>query len=100
MTTPRLSLGSQDSARFIRVKEKSFVACRGGLCRISILAGFAREILHSRWSRPRRDSQTTLVVQDRQPLPAVWLTIGAVVDKARFCTRHAEFSAVAVVIRS
>src|SRR2546425_11704131 len=72
-------------------KEKSFVACRGGLCRISILAGFAREILHSRWSRPRRDSQTTLVVQDRQPLPAVWLTIGAVVDKARFCTRHAEF---------
>jgi len=57
-------------------KEKSFVACRtcrGGLRRISILAGFAREILHSRWSRRGRDSQTTLVVQDRQPLPAVWL---------------------------
>src|SRR2546428_7007369 len=51
-------------------KEKSFVACRtcrGGLRKISILAGFAREILHSQWSRPRRDSQTTLVVQDRQP---------------------------------
>src|SRR5207245_1678626 len=50
-------------------KEKSFVACRtcrGGLRRISILAGFAREILHSRWSRPRRNSQTTLVVQDRK----------------------------------
>src|SRR6266704_4682529 len=36
----------------------------------------------------------------REAVRIFWLTIGAVVDKARFCTRHAEFSAVAVVIRS
>src|SRR2546426_11184940 len=36
----------------------------------------------------------------REPFGFSGLTIGAVVDKARFCTRHAEFSAVAVVIRS